>query len=108
MLPILWRRPQSDSIISTLRDCTSTYGTETSSDKTKVMVNTISSNKAEFEEIKRLKYFGATLSKDDTCTTDIHIRIGTETQQFATKVHHPTVKYRLYKIPHGSHSSAWM
>ena len=58
------------------------YGMEVSTEKSKVMVNStnnistnINMNGEQLEEVISFKYFGATLSKDGTCTAEIRNRI---------------------------------
>ena len=88
----------------------STYGMEISTVKSKVMVN--STNNAsvsiimdgeKLEEVSSFKYLGATLTKDGTCKTEIHIWIATATAAMArlTRVWKSNISFqtnfKLYK-----------
>ena len=86
------------------------YGMEISTVKSKVMVN--STNNAsvsiimdgkKLEEVSSFKYLGATLTKDGTCKTEIHIWIVAATAAMArlTRVRKSNIsfqtKFKLYK-----------
>ncbi|XP_058618392.1 uncharacterized protein LOC131531574 [Onychostoma macrolepis] len=65
------------------------YATEISTEKSKVMVNSIKSTTTniimrghKLEEVEGFKYLGATLSKDGSGTAEIRIRIATATAVF--------------------------
>ena len=86
------------------------YGMEISTVKSKVMVN--STNNAgvniimdckKLEEVSSFKYLGATLTKDGTCKTEIHIQIAAATAAMArlkrvwkSNISFQT-KFKLYK-----------
>ncbi len=60
------------------------YAMEISTEKSKVMVNSIKDTTSniimrghKLEEVEGFKYLGATLSKDSSCTAEIRIRIAT-------------------------------
>lgn len=90
---------------------------ETSTDKSKVMVNATSHNRSrdlhevQLKDINSFKYLGAALSKDSSCMSYIYIRIETATAAMVklnriweSKCTSFTIK--VVQIPHHSHLDA--
>ena len=95
-----------------LSKCASRYGMEISSEKSKVMVNSndssfhadITLNDNKLEEVNKLCYLGATLSKDGYCEIDIRIRLALSTSAMIrlyciwnSRHIHFKLKYNLYR-----------
>lgn len=88
------------------------YAMEISTEKSKVMVNSIKDTTTnitiggqKLEEVEGFKYLGATFSKDGSCIADIRIRIATATavmsrlqKIFRSKSINFCTKYLLFKL----------
>ena len=100
------------SLTDKLADRAGAYGMEVSTDKSKVMVNSINNNSRanitmngqQLEEVDAFKYLGSTLTKDGRCATEIKIRIAIATSAMASlrKTWHSrelsfTTKLKLFK-----------
>ena len=94
--------------INRLVDRTMAYGVEVSTEKSKIMTNSInnigagiSMNSQKLEEVTSFKYLGATLCKHGPCSAEIHIRIASAMARLNRIWQCNTItftsKFKLYK-----------
>ena len=98
-------------LTDSLAERSSAYGMEISTEKSKVMINSVNDihaniimNGEKLEEVSQFKYLGATLTKDGTSTKEVKIRIAAATSALArldkiikSKNISFQTKYKLYK-----------